>query len=106
MTEIQDALDINEKNERVNNKIIIFIINTMELIFQCYINQPKIKFDINRLGIKVKFNENKHESFYGVISNNEKCNIILPSFYYYNELKKTDEKINKEKVMKENFFEK
>ena len=106
MTEIQDALDINEKNERVNNEIIIFIIKTMELIFQCYINQPKIKFDINRLGIKVKFNENKYESFFGDISINEKCHIILPSFYYYNEIKKADEKINKEKVMKQNFFEK
>jgi hypothetical protein len=106
MTEIQDALDINEKNERVNNEIIIFIIKTMELIFQCYINQPKIKFDINRLGIKVKFNENKYESFFGDISINEKSHIILPSFYYYNEIKKSDEKINKEKVMKQNFFEK
>ena len=60
----------------------------MEIIFQCYINQPKINFDINKLGIKVNFNENKHEDFFGDISNNEKCNIILPSFYYYNESKK------------------
>ena len=104
--EIQKALEINEKDERVNKEIIIFIRKTMELFFQCYINQPKINFDIDNLGIKVKFNENKHESFYGVISNNEKCNIILPSFYYYNEIKKIDERINKEKVMKKNFFEK
>ena len=44
--------------------------------------------------------------FFGKIINYEVCKIILPSFRFYNEIKKSDEKINKEKTMKQNFFEK
>ena len=106
MEDIQNVLDINGKNERVNTDIIIFIKKAMEIIFKCYINQPKISFDINKFGIKVYFNENKHEEFYGTISRNEKCNVILPSFTYFNEGKRSEEIVNKEKVMKKNFFEK
>ena len=105
MEDIQNVLDINGKNERVNTDIIIFIKKAMEIIFKCYINQPKISFDINKFGIKVYFNENKHEEFYGKISRNEKCNVIIPSFTYFNEGKRSVEIVNKEKVMKKNFFE-
>ena len=106
MEEIQNVLDINGKNERVNNDIIIFIKKTMEIIFHCYINQPKISFDVNKFGVKVYFNKNKHEEFFGKILKGEECKIILPSFTYYNESKRVDEIVNKEQVMKEIFFDK
>jgi predicted DNA-binding protein (UPF0278 family) len=78
----------------------------MEIIFQCYVNQPKIYFDINRFGNQVHFNKSKYDEFFGEISDKDYCNVILPSFIYYNEIKKMEEKINKEKVMKPDFFEK
>ena len=105
MIDIQNSLDIGEKDERVNNDIIIFIKKAMEIIFQCFVNQPKIYFDVNRFGNKVSFNKNKYEEFFGNISEKEYCKVILPSFIYYNEVKKKEEKINKEKVMKPDFFE-
>ena len=105
MIDIQNSLDIGEKDERVNNDIIIFIKKAMEIIFQCFVNQPKIYFDVNRFGNKVSFNKNKYEEFFGNISEKEYCEVILPSFIYYNEVKKKEEKINKEKVMKPDFFE-
>ena len=105
MIDIQNSLDIGEKDERVNNDIIIFIKKAMEIIFQCFVNQPKIYFDVNRIGNKVSFNKNKYDEFFGNISEKEYCKVILPSFIYYNEVKKKEEKINKEKVMKPDFFE-
>ena len=106
MEEIQNGLDINGKNERVNNDIIIFIKKTMEIILHCYINQPKISYDVNKFGVKVYFNENKQKEFFGKILKGEECLIILPSFTYYNESKRVDEIVNKEQVMKEIFFDK
>jgi len=105
MIDIQNSLDIGEKDERVNNDIIIFIKKAMEIIFQCFVNQPKIYFDVNRFGNKVSFNKNKYDEFFGNIYEKEYCKVILPSFIYYNEVKKKEEKINKEKVMKPDFFE-
>ena len=106
MIDIQNSLDIGRKNENVDNEIIIFIKKAMEIIFQCYVNQPKIYFDINRFGNQVHFNKSKYDEFFGEISDKDYCNVILPSFIYYNEIKKMEEKINKEKVMKPDFFEK
>ena len=104
MKNIQNTLEINEKNERVNTDIIIFIKKAMEIIFQCYIHQPKISFDLNKIGVIVYFNEIKYEQFFGDIKRGEKCRIILPSFTFYNEGKRIEEFINKEKVMKQEFF--
>ena len=106
MEDIQNALEINAKNERVNNDIIIFIKKTMEIIFHCYINQPKISFDVNKFGVNVYFNNNKQREFFGEILKGEECKIILPSFTYYNENKRIYEIVNKEQVMKHDFFEK
>ena len=104
MKNIQNTLEINEKNERVNTDIIIFIKKAMEIIFQCYIHQPKISFDLNKIGVIVYFNEIKYEQFFGDIKRGEKCRIILPSFTFYNEGKRIEEFINKEKVMKQEIF--
>ena len=106
MLNIQDSLDIDNKKESANNDIIIFIKKSMKIIFQCYINQPKISIDFHKIGLKVFHNESRYEVFFGKIINYEVCKIILPSFRFYNEIKKSDEKINKEKTMKQNFFEK
>ena len=66
----------------------------------------KISFDVNKFVVNVYFNNNKQREFVGEILKGEECKIILPSFTYYNESKRVDEIVNKEQVMKKNFFEK
>ena len=78
-----------------------YIKNTIELFLKCYICEPEIKVDLTKIGKLQKFNSVINESFINEkIENGEDCYILIPSFYYVVNNTKKCEIINKDKAIR------
>ncbi len=81
MKVIQATLSIGDEGPPQNQAIIDYLRKLAEVIFQMYVSDPPLVFDMKRIGEKVQFNQFKFESIDGFIRNNEDCLIILPALH-------------------------
>ncbi|CAD8090906.1 unnamed protein product [Paramecium primaurelia] len=79
--ELQKYLKLN------NNDLIEAFFNKLsEIMFNCYISDPILTFDIQSIGQKISFNQQKHDPIDGFIKNKEECIILLPAVFKNQEL--------------------
>lgn len=50
-------------------------------MFNCFISDPSLHFDIQSVGTKMQFNQTKNDPIDGFIKNREECLILLPGVY-------------------------
>ena len=82
------------------NHLKEFIKSSINILIKCYLNEPKIYFDISKIGRIEKFNSTSNESFTNdKILRGWEVVIIFPSFYYNLDKLKKKEIINKDKVV-------
>lgn len=74
-------LDFIEEDSDEWNMIKEFFVKTYEIIFYCYISDPKITIDISQIGKEVKYNSMTHDSLDGFIKSKQLSTIVLPTFY-------------------------
>lgn len=82
------------------NHLREFTKSSINILLKCYLNSPKICFDITKIGRIEKFNSTSNECFINdKILRGSNVIIIFPSFYYDNDKTKIIEIINKDKVV-------
>ena len=82
------------------NNLKEYIKSTINILLKCYLNSPKICFDISKIGRIEKFNSSSNECFINEkIIRRSDVIIIFPSFYYNNDKYKKIEIINKDKIV-------
>ena len=110
------TIKLNKKN---NNNISNFISPTylnhlkeyiktsINILLKCYLNIPKIYFDITKIGKIEKFNSTSNECFMNEkILRGWEVVIVFPSFFYNADKLKKKETINKDKVVANKLNEK
>ena len=101
---------INNNNNNLNissycsptymNHLKEYIKATLNILLKCYLIQPKICFDISKIGRIETFNSSSNECFINdKILRGSDVIIVFPSFYYNNDKLKKIEIINKDKVV-------
>ena len=107
------TIKLNKKNNNNNlnnisnycsptymNHLKEYIKATLNILLKCYLIQPKICFDITKIGRIETFNSSSNECFINEkILRGSDVIIVFPSFYYHNEKLKKIEIINKDKVV-------
>ena len=82
------------------NHLKEYIKSSINILIKCFLNLPKICFDINKIGRLEKFNSTSNECFINEkILRGSDVIIIFPSFYYNSDKTKKIEIINKDKVV-------
>ena len=82
------------------NHLKEYIKSSINILIKCFLNLPKICFDINKIGRLEKFNSTSNECFINEkILRGSDAIIIFPSFYYNSDKTKKIEIINKDKVV-------
>ncbi|CAD8162702.1 unnamed protein product [Paramecium octaurelia] len=72
-----------QKSLKLNNGDIIesFLNKLSEIMFNCYISDPNLQFDIQSIGQRQQFNQCKNDPIDGFIKNKEECIILMPGVY-------------------------
>lgn len=80
-----------------------YLTKTLEIFIKCFINQPRISYNLNIIGSIDKFSKLQNDSFLEekIVKNTEVL-IVLPCFYYSSEKTKRNEIICKSKVIGKN----
>ena len=89
------------------NQLKEYIKTSINILLKCYMNTPKIYFDITKIGRIEKFNSTSNECFVNEkILRGWEVVIIFPSFFYTIDKLKKKEIINKDKVVANKLNEK
>ncbi|CAD8093005.1 unnamed protein product [Paramecium sonneborni] len=72
-----------QKSLKLNNGDIIesFLNKLAEIMFNCFISDPSLCFDIQSIGQRHQFNQSKNDPIDGFIKNKEECIILMPGVY-------------------------
>ena len=82
------------------NQLKEYIKTTIDILLKCYLSNPKICFDITKIGRIENFNSTSNECFLNdKILRGWEVIIVFPSFYYNSDILKKREIITKDKVV-------
>ncbi len=100
----KDIQSVLQFDPNASQTVLDFLKSSYDIVYMCYICDPKIYIDINQMGKSVKYNVTTHEALDGFIKQEQDCIIILPAFYRGNKFDK-DTIIVKSQVLAENYFQ-
>ncbi|CAK83607.1 unnamed protein product (macronuclear) [Paramecium tetraurelia] len=62
-----------------------FLKKLSEIMFNCFISDPSLQFDIQSIGQRHQFNQTKNDPIDGFLKNKEECIILMPGVYKHQE---------------------